>query len=491
MRIPESNKGRGFALAGLAAGALVVFVLYKKFFPHFDLQQLLDDFANLLGAWTYLVIALLSFLETGAGVGLLVPGETALLVGGAVAGQGVINVYLLIAIAWTCAVLGDSVSFYMGHRLGRDFILKHGSRVGITHDRYRQVEDFFEKHGGKAVLIGRFLGLIRALAPFVAGSSGMRFRAFIPYSVLGAGLQVTLHILAGYLFARSIDAAAEYVGLVALIIGTVIVVSVIAVVSFRFLQVPANRVKLVRGMEENRAGRPIVSLGRRLRPQWDWLVARLTPGGAFGLEVTTLCAILAVSSFIVIAYTEIVLGNGGPTPGDTTAFDIVDSISTGWLDSIAEFITNLGSTYVILAVAAITGTLLFAGRRYTELAVMLISLFAVYLGVDLLKDAVDRPRPAGADPSMYSSASFPSGHAAHSVFYVWLAVTIAVRLRPDMVRKTALVLSGIALSGLIGLSRVYLGVHYLSDVNAGWALGAFGFAFFAVAALVIGQLRKN
>ena len=490
MRIPETTRGRIFAGVGVAIIAGLIFFLYRKFFPELDLQTLLDEFANFLGAWTYLVIGVLSFLETGAFVGLLVPGETALLVGGAVAGQGVINVYLLIAIAWICAVLGDSVSFYLGHRLGRAFIIKHGDRVGITEERYEQVEDYFAKHGGKTVLIGRFLGLIRALSPFVAGSSGMRYRAFIPYSVLGAGLQVTLHIMAGYLFARSIDAAAEYVGLVALIIGTIIVVSVIAVVSHRFLRVPANRVRLVKGMEGNRLSAPLVTLGRRLRPQWDWLVARLTPGGSFGLEVTTLLAIIAVSAFIVIAYTEILFGNGGPTPGDTTAFDFVDRIRAGWLVDIARVVTDLGSTLVILVLTAITGTILYAYRKWTELVVLLLGTVAIYIGVDVLKDAVDRPRPAGGLTG-FSNSSFPSGHAAHSVFYVWLAVTIAVRLRPDMVKKTALVSSGLAVAALVGLSRVYLGVHYLSDVNAGWALGAFCFAFFAVAALLTSQLRKT
>ena len=490
MKVPETTRGRLVAGAIALVLAVAIFFLYKKFFPELDLQDLLDEFANALGAWTYLVVGALSFLETGAFVGLLVPGETALLVGGAVAGQGVINVYLLIAIAWVCAVLGDSVSFYLGHRLGREFIIKHGDRVGITEERYKSVEDYFEKHGGKTVLIGRFLGLVRALSPFVAGSSGMRYRAFVPYSVLGAGLQVTLHIMAGYLFARSIDAAAEYVGLVALIIGTVIVVSVIGVIGFRFLRVRENRVRLVAGMERNRASAPLVKLGRRLRPQWDWLVARLTPGGSFGLEVTTLFAIIAVSAFIVIAYTEIILGNGGPTPGDTTAFDLVDRIRTGWLVDIAQVVTDLGSTPVILALTAVTGTALYATRKYAELAVLLLATIAIYIGVDVLKDAVDRPRPTGGLTD-FANASFPSGHAAHSVFYVWLAVTIAVRLRPDMVRKTALVLSGIAVSALVGLSRVYLGVHYLSDVNAGWALGAFCFAFFAVAALLTGQLRKT
>ncbi len=490
MRVPETTKGRAIAVLAVAVLAGVIYFLYRKFFPELDLQTLLDDFANFLGAWTYLVIAVLSFLETGAFVGLLVPGETALLVAGAVAGQGVINVYLLIAIAWVCAVLGDSVSFYLGHRLGRSFILKHGDRVAITEERYVKVEDYFEKHGGKTVLVGRFLGVVRALSPFVAGSSGMWFRAFIPYSVLGAGLQVTLHILAGYFFARSIDAAAEYVGLVAFIIGTIIVVSVITLVSVRFLRVPANRVRLVGGMERNRLSAPLVKLGRRLRPQWDWLVARLTPGGSFGLEVTTLFAIIAVSAFIVIAYTEITLGNGGPTPGDTTAFDFADRIRTGWLVDVAQVITDLGSTPVILTLTAITGTILFASRKYAELTVLILSMITIYVSVDVLKEAVDRPRPTGGLAG-FSNASFPSAHAAHSVFYVWLAVTIAVRLLPDMVRKTALVLSGIALTALIGLSRVYLGVHYLSDVNAGWSLGAFCFAVFAVAALLAGQLRKT
>ncbi|MDQ2699818.1 MAG: DedA family protein, partial [Actinomycetota bacterium] len=309
MKIPETTRGRVIGVAGLLVAAAVIYYLYRTYFPHFDLQQLLDDFANLLGAWTYLVVGALAFLETGAFVGLLVPGETALLVGGAVAGQGVINVYLLIAIAWVMAFLGDTTSFWLGRKLGREFIIRHGDRVAITEERYAKVEDYFEKHGGKTVLIGRFVGLVRALSPFVAGSSGMGYRAFAPYSILGSGLQVTLHVMAGYLFARSIDAAAEYVGLVALLVGTIIVVSVIAVVSFRYLRVPGNRQKLVAGMEGSRATGWLVQLGRRLRPQWEWLVARLTPGGSFGLEVSTLLAVIAVSSFVVIAFTEIILGN--------------------------------------------------------------------------------------------------------------------------------------------------------------------------------------
>ena len=135
-----------------------------------------------------------------------------MLIGGAVAGQGAVDIYLLIAIGWFAAWLGDTTSFYIGRRLGRGFVLRHGPRVGISEERFGRVEDYFARHGGKTILIGRFVSLVRALAPFVAGSSGMRYRAFVPYSILGTGIWASAHILIGYIFSRSIDSAAEYAG---------------------------------------------------------------------------------------------------------------------------------------------------------------------------------------------------------------------------------------------------------------------------------------
>jgi undecaprenyl-diphosphatase len=490
IKIPETKKGKRLSILVAIVVVAAGFFLYKKFFPELDLQELLDEFANFLGAWTYLVVGLLAFLETGAFVGLVVPGETALLVGGAVAGLGKINVFLLVAIAWSMAFLGDTTSFWLGKKLGRGFILKHGNRVGITRERYEQVEDYFEKHGGKTVLIGRFIGLVRALAPFVAGSSGMNYRAFVPYSILGSGLQITLHVLAGYFFARSIDAAAEYVGLAALVIGAMIVVSLVSYLAWKYLREPENRKKLVEWMENNWATGWIVRLARRYQTQLRWIQDRFTPGGTFGLEVTTLFAVIAVSSFVLISYAGILVDDGGPTPGDLRAFDFVDLIDTGWLSSIAKVITFLGSSWLLLPVVVVTTAVLAWYRRWAEAIVLVLAWVTMGFGIDLIKEEVARPRPEGGLVDVAGYA-YPSGHAAHSVFYVWLSVTIAVRLLPDMVRKTALVTGGILLSVLVGLSRIYLNVHYLSDVFGGWALGALCFAFFAVAALLVTQLRKN
>jgi undecaprenyl-diphosphatase len=113
----------------------------------------------------------------------------------------------------------------------------------------------------------------------------------------------------------------------------------------------------------------------------------------------------------------------------------------------------------------------------------------IVIGAHEIKAAVDRPRPVGGLVGT-SGSSFPSAHAAHSTFYVWLAVTVVVRLRPGMARGAAVIATGVALAALVGLTRVYLGVHYLSDVSGGWALGATSFSLCAAVALVITTARN-
>ncbi|MGH2982565.1 MAG: bifunctional DedA family/phosphatase PAP2 family protein [Solirubrobacterales bacterium] len=413
-----------------------------------------------------------------------------MLLGGAVAGQGEIDLYLLLAIAWFSAWAGDTTSFYIGRGLGRDFVLRNGPRVGISNERFSQVEDYFRRHGGKTILIGRFISLVRALAPFIAGSSGMRYRAFVPYSILGTGVWSTAHILIGYFFSRSIDTAAKYAGRGAFLLGTVIVLVVGTVVAVRYLRVARNRRRTVAWMQEHWGTRWLVSIGRRLSPTARFIWGRLTPGGTFGLEFTTLLSILSVGLFVLVSYTVVISGDRGPTPGDLTAFDVADALQAGWLTSVAKVVTGFGAAGVVLPLAVLAAGALITARRWPEFWVLAVGTAIIVLSVAELKDAVDRPRPAGGLVDV-SGPSFPSGHAAYSVFYLWAALTLVLRLRPGMTRTTGVIVSAIAISGLIGLSRVYLHVHYLSDVSAGWGLGVSAYAICAAVALVAVQLRQN
>ena len=473
----------------LLAAAIVAFFVFRGDLPHIDLEQAIQDLSKGLGAWTYLLVGALAFLETGAFVGLIAPGEFTVMLGGAVAGQGDISLPLILAITWLCAFAGDSVSFMLGARLGRDFLVRHGQRFRITDERLTQVEGYFSRYGGRTILIGRFIGLVRALAPFIAGSSKLPYRSFAPFSILGTGLWSAGLILLGYFFAQSLDTVTKIVGKGLFVFAIVVGLGVGLFLAYRFLREPENRGKVAAEMEKRRALRPLLALGRRLRPQFAFLGRRLTPGG-LGLELTTLLAALSVGLFVVIAYWSVVSGDPGPTPGDQTALNVAKDLQTPWLTSAAKELTHLGSGWVTWPLAALAAVALAATRRWLEFWVLVSGMVATILLVHGIKTWTDRPRPP--DPLVSASGSaFPSGHAAYSTLYVWLSVTLALRLAPGVTKRGLMISAGVVVAVIVGLTRVYLRVHWLSDVTSGWALGLSCFAAAAIVALILDYIRHN
>ena len=276
-------------------------------------------------------------------------------------------------------------------------MIRHGPRFGISHERFEQVEDYFSRHGGKTIFIGRFISLVRAFAPFIAGSSGMRYRAFVPYSILGTGLWASAHILVGYFFSRSIETAAKYAGKGAFLLGTLIVVVVGVVVLYRHFRESRRTARAaVRWMEGHAATRWLVVLGRRYRPQLRFLWDRVTPGGTFGLEFTSLMATLAVALFVLDRLHRRRRPRPGPDPGrrdrDRTSSN---TSAAGWLTDLSKVITFLGSGVFTWALTAVCAALLAARRRWTEFWVLLAGMTLIQIGVHEIKDAVDRPRPDG------------------------------------------------------------------------------------------------
>jgi membrane-associated protein len=211
------------ALVAAAAYALVLTGVVEL--P--DFPKLLRDLSDTLGAWTYALVGALAFLETGAFVGLIAPGEAALALGGVVAAAGDVQLWVMIPIAWACAAGGDLTSFLLGRRLGTQWLDKHGARFGISIARRQQVERFLDKHGPRAILIGRFVGIVRAVAPFLFGSSGMRLRAFLPWSILGTGLWATAFTMVGYVFHESFESAADTLAHGALALAVIVTVGLV------------------------------------------------------------------------------------------------------------------------------------------------------------------------------------------------------------------------------------------------------------------------
>ena len=254
----SSTENRVIALA--LAAALAVYGSGLVQLP--NVEELIRDAGEALGPYTYVLVGVLTFLETGAFVGLVAPGEFTIILGGVVAGQGEINIVVLVGLVWACAVAGDVTSFLLGRRLGREFLVKHGARVKITEPRLRQVEGYFERHGGKTILIGRFVGLLRALGPFIAGASRMSFRRFIPFDVVGAGLWATTFCILGYVFWQSFDQVVEVARKGAFALGTIITLVVGGVVAYRYLREPENRRRALRLLVQPGRRPPPVQIGR-------------------------------------------------------------------------------------------------------------------------------------------------------------------------------------------------------------------------------------
>ena len=461
-----------------------------------DPKQIIEDVAAALGPWTYALVGVAAFLETGAFVGLVAPGETIVIAGGVVAGQGEIELLPLIGIVWSCAVLGDTTSFYIGRRLGRRFLEKHGPRVKITHERLEQVDGYFERHGGKTILIGRFIGLVRALAPFIAGSSGLPFRRFIPYSVVGCGAWSTLFCVLGYIFWSSFDKVQHLVGQA--LFGFAVTVGLIVgvVTAYR------RRDEIGAWLEAHRSHplvKPLFVIGapvyrwivrplvRLLAPPARFVGDRLMPG-ELGLELTTLVAVGGVGAFFFIAYFMHFDQSFAPTPLDNDLLDLADRLQNDTLVDVAKVVTGLGALPAAITLVAGTSVLLVARRRYSEALVLLIGLALVYIAVHVTKDAIGRPPPT---ESLVDTAgqAYPSGHAAYATAWVAVAVVLTRRLR--LVTSGVLVFVALGIAAAVGVTRVYLRAHWWSDVAGGWGLGAAVFASLGAMALVVEYIRHN
>jgi undecaprenyl-diphosphatase len=457
-------------------------------------EKVIQDVAKALGKGTYVLVGAMAFLETGAFVGFIAPGEFTVILGGVIAGQGTISVVPLIGIVWICAMAGDSVSFLIGHKVGRQFMLKHGKRLGITEERFAKVEDYFDRHGGKTIVIGRFLGFVRPLAPFIAGSSRMTYRRFLPYSVVGTGLWGSTLCLLGYVFYRSFSKVSKIVGQATLGLGVVAVLVVVIIFARRRLSDPADRARLEAWMNSHRVTRwiwhwfirPVV---RVAWPQVRFLWGRLTPG-QLGLEFTTTMAVAVAGAYVFILYASVF--DGDPmrhVAGDGTAFRMAHDLRTHTGVEIAKLVSAAGSLPFVGTLVVISSVVLVLKRRPLELFALAGGFGLVVIATHFAKAAIDRPRPSGSFVHTIGS-SYPSGHASYATAYIAMAV-IAARVLDGVVSRTVLVLAGVLAAAVIAATRVYLRAHYLSDVLGGAGLGLAIFAGCGAIALVVAFIRQN
>jgi membrane-associated protein len=169
-----------------------------SFILHID-EHLVEIIQN-FGSLSYVLLFLIVFVETGLVIFPFLPGDSLLFASGALAAMGAFNIALLLIVFFTAAVIGDAVNYQIGKKVGT--AIKPNSLIGrvINQEKMNKAEDFFNKHGGKTIVIARFMPFIRTFIPFIAGASRMNYRYFFIYNVIGAALWVGICTIAGYFF---------------------------------------------------------------------------------------------------------------------------------------------------------------------------------------------------------------------------------------------------------------------------------------------------
>jgi len=175
---------------------MTLITFFINFLLHLDkyLVQIVAQY----GFLTYLILFLVIFAETGFVFTPFLPGDSLLFAAGALAAIGSLNIWLLLALLFAAAFLGDTVNYWIGHFFGQKLV--DNPRIPIKQEHIDQTEAFYKKHGGKTIILARFVPIVRTFAPFVAGIGKMNYRQFLTYNLIGGLLWSTGFTLAGYFF---------------------------------------------------------------------------------------------------------------------------------------------------------------------------------------------------------------------------------------------------------------------------------------------------
>ncbi len=402
----------------------------------------------------------ISLAESLAVVGVAVPGVAIMFGIGTLIGTGTLEFWSTAAWAVAGAIAGDGLSFWLGRHY-RDTL--RGLWPFRTHPAMlERGEAFFQRFGGKSIVLGRFVGPVRAITPLVAGMLDMAPSRFLAANIASALAWAPAYLMPGMLFGASLELASEVAGrlavLILLLLALVWFILWLVRRLFNLLQPHAHG--LVTALLRWGEGHPRIST----------LSASLAdPNHPEARGLTVLATFLLLGTWLFIATLATVLANVPLAAWDRGVYQLLQSLRTPWIDGIMVGITQLADAPVLWPLMlAVLGLSLWRRNRSAAGHWVAAAAFGL-LASALLKYTLQIPRP-GAGIEGLSPFSFPSGHTLHAgVLFGFLAVMIA-REMPAPQRWIPYSVASLLVTA-VALSRIYLGAHWLSD-----SLGSLGLA---------------
>ncbi len=428
----------------------------------------MDIFANLVQPvvnwlhhhpnWSGIITFLISFSESLAIVGSIVPGSVTMTAIGILVGSGVIPCVSTFVWAILGAIAGDSASYFLGYYYRENIILYWPFR------KYPQIitqgKAFFELHGGKSVFIGRFLGPLRSIVPIVAGMVMMAHGRFLVANVTSAILWSFLYITPGILLgAATSDLSAETASKLLFYVLIALLVLWLLTHVIYFLYYRAKRF-----------------ITRHLEQFWDWmsrhpklesiafLIRNPEKPQACSQIALLLVSLLFIISFIIVAiaiYHRVLFSEL-----NHAVFNVLQSIRLITIDKIFVIISTIADKKVLISLVFVNFIYLLLRHNKRAAFFWLSNGVVTILGIYFLKDFIHHPRPQGL-VFLRHGFSFPSGHTTLATSILGLTAFLIAKPMAQNMRRIVLipVLTFIA---LVGFARIYLGVHWLSDIIGGY-----------------------
>lgn len=441
---------------------------------------------ELADPWGYVLVFLLGLAEGAALVGLFLPGETAMILGGVLVSQGRATLGGMLLAGCAGSVLGDSIGYWLGHRFGGAL---RRSRLGrkIGQGRWDRALAFLHDRGPSAVFFGRFLGFLRTLVPPLAGSSALPYSRFAAFNVPAATLWAAAFIFLGVAAGAGWRVVSRWAGRASLVVLILLAVGVGLFLVARWLR---RRIEILRVRADRLLRHPVAyRLRERYRPALDFTRRRFEPGGRFGLFLTLGLSLAVASSVALVALVDSLLEGGDAVTVDAVVMDFFqehrDPQLEGAMRAVAGSGVLLGGFMLLVVIGAASlsrqwGWLLFGG--------------ALIGGALLLDDVVgELLQLFGSIPGSNGGelgASFPSsrltaaGVAVGGVAYVlarWRSWSSAVVVSAGM----------LFVAFAIAVALMYLGRQTPSSLAAGFFLGFLWAAISATGSNQLWHLRQS
>lgn len=392
----------------------------------------MQGIAQLLERWGYLIVFVASLAEALPLLGFLVPGQAIIILAGAAAASGLLNIWVIILIAIPAGIVGDALGFYVGRRFGRSFLERYGPRLRIGQEHLARSDALFAKYGPFALVIARFSFLTRAVGPILAGMARMRPAVFWPVNVIGAIAWAAAYSLLGYFFGVSFLYLQSTV-------GRILAWTLVAVVGFylfyRFLRKYAHRFT---------------------REDFYLALLGVISGAVFG-----------------------VLADRVQKLGMVNVLDLQMGAFTYHLRGAAPLLRLVEAALAPEVLAAVSLALLaiLAARRFVWEAVLIgLGVGGSVVLVQVLRPVFARVLPAGPGDA------FPSGHAAAALVFAGVLTYLAASHAKSRPYTIAVAVGGALVTLFAALSRLGQGEEYPSAVLAGLAIGA---AWLSLAILLV------